>query len=111
MESSEPSSPVALPMPTYQAAPSHHAPPPPTPEAEHTETIRFAPELTENIQTCARVRPAEGVHAVTVADGNRIELNVKGSAESKAFTFDFVGAPATTQEEVFKSVARRQSRR
>ena len=106
MESSEPSSPVALPMPTYQAAPSHHAPPPPTPEAEHTETIRFAPELTENIQTCARVRPAEGVHAVTVADGNRIELNVKGSAESKAFTFDFVGAPATTQEEVFKSVAR-----
>ena len=106
MEPSEPSSPVALPMPTYQAAPSHHAPPPPTPEAEHTETIRFAPELTENIQTCARVRPAEGVHAVTVADGNRIELNVKGSAESKAFTFDFVGAPATTQEEVFKSVAR-----
>ena len=87
MEPSEPSSPVALPMPTCVAAataaappPHHHAPPPPTPEAEHTETIRFAPELTENIQTCARVRPAEGVHAVTVADGNRIELNVKGSA-------------------------------
>ena len=107
MESSEPSSPVALPMPTFQERrATTHAPPPPTPEAEHTETIRFAPELTENIQTCARVRPAEGVHAVTVADGNRIELNVKGSAESKAFTFDFVGAPATTQEEVFKSVAR-----
>ena len=74
MESSEPSSPVALPMPTFQERrATTHAPPPPTPEAEHTETIRFAPELTENIQTCARVRPAEGVHAVTVADGNRIE--------------------------------------